>query len=55
VPVATSRQLAKAEPKLVTTHFVEGAGHVEAWNFAPSVYDRRVREFLEPVAGADRE
>ncbi|WP_435747069.1 alpha/beta hydrolase family protein [Nocardioides sp. SYSU DS0663] len=50
VPVASSRRLAGARPELVTVHVVEGAGHVESWNFAPERYDRLVRAFLERYA-----
>ncbi|MDP9821751.1 alpha/beta hydrolase family protein [Nocardioides massiliensis] len=50
VPVETSRRLAEAAPDLVTLHLVEGAGHVEAWNFAPKRYDRQVRKFLRAHA-----
>lgn len=46
VPATTSQRLSEAEPDLATTHLVEGAGHVESWNFAPRRYDRLVREFL---------
>ena len=46
VPVESSRELARLAPDRVEAHFLEGAGHVEAWNAGPRRYDRRVRTFL---------
>ena len=39
-------QFIHALPRRVTFHRVRGAGHVEAWNVDPAVYDRRVAVFL---------
>ena len=47
VPVATSDAFATARPDLVTYHRPERAGHVEAWNVDPDLYESRVREFLD--------
>jgi len=50
VPIATSRELAKARPDLVYDFYeAAGAEHTAAWNLDPAEYDRRVRAFLEDV------
>lgn len=50
VPIATSDELARRRPDLVTEYFVvEGAGHVEAWNVDTEGYERRLRVFVEAV------
>lgn len=50
VPSATSDELARRRPELVTEYFVvEGAGHVEAWNVDTEGYERRLRAFVEAV------
>jgi pimeloyl-ACP methyl ester carboxylesterase len=46
VPIATSRALAKDEPKLVTLVETRGAEHVRSWNADPQAYDAHVRTFL---------
>lgn len=46
VPISSSEAFARALPRRVTFHRVSGAGHVEAWNVDPGVYDRRVAAFL---------
>ena len=49
VPFATSQAFARALPDLVTFYPAPGAGHVQAWNVDPEVYERRLRAFLEQV------
>ncbi len=49
VPVATSDELARLRPDLVTYHRVEGAGHVRSWNANPAEYERSLRLFLQGV------
>ncbi len=46
VPIATSRELARARPDLVTLVEVEGATHLTAWNTDPDAYDRELTSFL---------
>jgi len=46
VPFETSEEFAEALPELVTFYPSETAGHVQAWNVDPPVYDRRLRRFL---------
>ncbi|CAA9378023.1 MAG: hypothetical protein AVDCRST_MAG21-1569 [uncultured Nocardioidaceae bacterium] len=46
VPIDTGRRLRSAEPDLVTLVEVNGAGHVEAWNWGPQAYDRKLAAFL---------
>lgn len=45
-PISSSDAFARALPRLVTYYRVRGAGHVEAWNVDPQLYERRVRAFL---------
>jgi uncharacterized protein len=46
VPLATSRDLARARPDLVTVHEVPRAGHMSAWNVDPESYETRLLAFL---------
>ena len=46
VPISLSDDFAAALPRWVTYHRAPGAGHVEAWNVAPALYQRRLRSFL---------
>jgi len=54
VPIQTSEEFASALPDLVTFYPVEGAGHVQAWNVDPRLYERRLREFLAGIPGLAR-
>jgi uncharacterized protein len=45
VPLATSSQLAKDRPDLVTYVVTPGAGHLDSWNFDPVRYERYVESF----------
>ena len=51
VPFETSERLAAARPDLVTFFPADGAGHVQAWNVGPQIYEHRVREFLTGELG----
>jgi uncharacterized protein len=46
VPISISEDFAAALPRWVTYYRAPHAGHVEAWNVAPRLYDRRLRAFL---------
>jgi uncharacterized protein len=50
VPIETSEEFAQELPRWVTFHRVPRAGHVESWNVAPALYDRRLAAFLSSVA-----
>jgi alpha-beta hydrolase superfamily lysophospholipase len=45
VPPATSNQLAKDRPDLVTYVLTPGAGHLDSWNLDPIRYERYVERF----------
>jgi pimeloyl-ACP methyl ester carboxylesterase len=47
VPIETSEELAEELPEQVTFHRVPRAGHVEAWNVDPPLYEKRVASLLE--------
>lgn len=46
VPISTSDDFAAELPRWVTYYRAPHAGHVEAWNVAPRLYERRLRAFL---------
>jgi pimeloyl-ACP methyl ester carboxylesterase len=46
VPIATSDRLAKELPGRVTYYRVPHAGHTEAWNVDPGLYEQRLTAFL---------
>jgi len=52
VPIASSDQFAKELPGWVTYYRVPHAGHTEAWNVDPRLYERRLTAFLSRVIGA---
>lgn len=52
VPIATSEQFANELPAWVTFYRVVGAGHVEAWNVNPALFQGRLTAFLSRTAGA---
>lgn len=49
VPIETSEELAAALPRWVEYHRAPEAGHVEAWNVAPRLYERRLSAFLATI------
>jgi uncharacterized protein len=51
VPIATSDDFAAELPRWVTYYKAPEAGHVEAWNVNPRLYERRLSAFLTRVAG----
>jgi len=51
VPIATSDELAAELPRWVAYHRVPQAGHVESWNVAPRLYERRLETFLAALHG----
>lgn len=51
VPISTSEDLAAELPRRVTYYSAPEAGHVEAWNVDPGLYERRLNRFLARVAG----
>jgi uncharacterized protein len=51
VPIATSDQFAKELPGWVTYYRVPLAGHAEAWNVDPALYEQRLTAFLSRVMG----
>src|SRR5881394_1145972 len=46
VPISTSDDFAAELPRWVTYYRAPHAGHVEAWNVAPRLYERRLHAFL---------
>lgn len=46
VPISSSDAFAKELPGWVTYYRVPKAGHTEAWNVDPQLYDQRLRAFL---------
>ncbi len=51
VPISTSDEFAAALPRWVTYFRAPEAGHVEAWNVDPPLYEKRLRAFLSRAAG----
>lgn len=51
VPIATSDQFAKELPGWVTYYRVKYAGHTEAWNVKPGLYEQRLTAFLARIMG----
>jgi pimeloyl-ACP methyl ester carboxylesterase len=51
VPISTSEEFAQELPDNVTFYAVPQAGHTESWNVAPSLYDKRLTDFLEKEVG----
>lgn len=49
VPISTSDAFAAKLRHWVTYYRVPGARHVESWNLAPRLYDRRVESFLAHI------
>jgi uncharacterized protein len=49
IPIATSDDFAAELPHWVTYHRAPEAGHVEAWNVDPKLYERRLEAFLASI------
>jgi len=49
VPISTSDDFAAELPRWVTYYRAPEAGHVEAWNVDPRLYERRLRAFLARI------
>jgi uncharacterized protein len=49
VPISTSEELAVELPRWVTYHRVPRAGHTEAWNVNPRLYERQVTDFVSQL------
>ena len=49
VPLSTSKDLAAALPRWVDFHIAPHAGHVEAWNVNPRLYERRLAAFISSI------
>lgn len=54
VPISTSDDFAAELPRWVTYHRVPRADHVEAWNVAPPLYERRLAAFLSSLRAPER-
>jgi uncharacterized protein len=54
VPISTSEELAEALPRWVTYFRVPRAGHTQAWNVGPALYERRVAGFLTRLRASGR-
>jgi pimeloyl-ACP methyl ester carboxylesterase len=52
VPISISEELATELPRQVTFHVVAQAGHAEAWNVDPRLYERRLAAFLSRIGAA---
>ncbi len=52
VPIATSNEFAAELPRWVTYYRAPRAGHVEAWNVDPRLYESRLTAFLGRLARA---
>jgi alpha-beta hydrolase superfamily lysophospholipase len=53
VPISTSEELAAELPEWVEYHPVQGAGHTQAWNVGPRLYERRLTGFLRRIGAAE--
>jgi alpha-beta hydrolase superfamily lysophospholipase len=51
VPIANSDRFAEELPRWVTYYRVPTVGHTESWNLNPTLYDRRLKRFLERKVG----
>jgi pimeloyl-ACP methyl ester carboxylesterase len=49
VPISLSDSLARELPRWVTYYRVPRAGHTEAWNVDPALYERRLEAFLARI------
>jgi alpha-beta hydrolase superfamily lysophospholipase len=49
VPISISDRFARKLGRRVTYYRVPGAAHVQSWNVAPRLYERRVEDFLATI------
>jgi hypothetical protein len=54
VPISTSEAFANALPHWVTYYRIPIGGHTEAWNVNPTLYDGRLKRFLEQSLSGPR-
>ena len=54
VPIATSDDFAEELPRWVTYYRVSKAGHTQSWNVDPSLYEQRLRTFLDGALKPNR-
>jgi pimeloyl-ACP methyl ester carboxylesterase len=54
VPIETSDEFAAELPRWVTYYRVPRAGHTQAWNVKPALYELRLRNFLRKALKANR-
>jgi uncharacterized protein len=54
VPISISNEFAEELPRHVTYYRVPHAGHTEAWNVNPRLYERRLAEFLSALTAGKR-
>ena len=52
VPISISEELAAELPRWVTYYRAPEAGHTEAWNVNPTLYNRRLTAFLRRIGAA---
>jgi alpha-beta hydrolase superfamily lysophospholipase len=55
VPIATSDEFADELSSWVTYHQVPEAGHTQAWNVNPQLYEERVEDFISATVGVETE
>jgi len=54
VPISTSDDFTAELPRWVTYYRVPRAGHTQSWNVNPSLYEQRLRTFLDGALKANR-
>jgi alpha-beta hydrolase superfamily lysophospholipase len=54
VPISTSDDFAAELPRWVTYYRVPRAGHTQSWNVNPSLYEQRLRTFLDGALKPNR-
>jgi uncharacterized protein len=55
VPISTSEDFAAELPRWVTYYTAPDAGHVEAWNVDPRLYERKLAAFLASLKTPERQ
>lgn len=54
IPIETSEDFADELPIWITYYRVPRAGHTQAWNVNPSLYEQRLYSFLDQTLGANQ-